>query len=271
MKPITVRRRFHEVIYEADTPAGKLFDLVLMFLILLSITAVMLESVASIQSRYGYELSVVEWVITVFFTLEYIGRLIALDRPMKFVMSRNGIIDLLALLPGYIDLLFPGWHFLVSIRAIRLLRIFRVLKLVQFTGASDQLVQALARSRQKIVVFLFAVVVLCVILGTLMYLVEGHKGGGFSSIPMSVYWTIVTLTTVGFGDITPVTPLGQFLSMVIMILGYGIIVVPTGLVTAEYLNRETYGNTQVCPACSADHHRDDAQFCYHCGASLEKS
>lgn len=267
MKSYNVRRRFHEIIYEADTLPGKLFDLALFFLILLSIAAVMLESVEPIKAQYGAELSLIERIITIFFTLEYIGRLIAVDRPLKFVVSRNGIIDLLATLPGYIDLLFPGLHFLVSIRAIRLLRIFRILKLSQFTGASDQLVTALAKSRQKIVVFVSAVIVVCIILGTLMYLVEGPESG-FTSIPTSVYWTIVTLTTVGFGDITPLTPAGQFISTVIMILGYGIIAVPTGLVSAAYLSNDVQHNTQSCPNCSSDHHRDDAEFCYHCGHHL---
>ncbi|MGK4567702.1 ion transporter [Flavobacterium sp. 3HN19-14] len=264
------RKKFHEIIYEADTLPGKLFDLVLIFLILISIAAVMLESVASIQAKYGNELEIVEWIITVFFTLEYIGRIIAVKKPLKYIFSLQGILDLLATIPAYIDLIFPGLHFLVSIRAIRLLRIFRILKLGQFVGASDQLVEALKKSRMKIVVFLFSVIILCVILGTVMYIIEGPESG-FTSIPVAVYWTIVTLTTVGFGDITPQTPFGQFVSMVIMILGYGIIAVPTGLVTAEFMSKRTAdNNTQVCPNCSADHHRDDAEFCYHCGHSLEK-
>ncbi|AWA30328.1 ion transporter [Flavobacterium magnum] len=265
------RRKFHEIIYEADTLAGKLFDLLLIFLILVSIAAVMLESVESIQARYGAELEIVEWVITIFFTLEYIGRIIAVKRPWKYICSVQGILDLLATIPAYIDLVFPGLHFLISIRAVRLLRIFRILKMGQFVGASDQLVLALKKSRMKIIVFLFSVIVLCVILGTVMYIIEGAESG-FTSIPVAVYWTIVTLTTVGFGDITPQTPFGQFVSMVIMVLGYGIIAVPTGLVTAEFMTKEggTRNNTQVCPSCSADHHRDDARFCYHCGHSLDK-
>ncbi|AWI26780.1 ion transporter [Flavobacterium pallidum] len=265
------RKRFHEIIYEADTFAGKLFDLILIFLILISIAAVMLESVVSIQARYGTALEITEWVITIFFTLEYLGRIIAVKRPLKYILSVQGILDLLATLPAYIDLIFPGLHFLVSIRAVRLLRIFRILKLGQFVGASNQLTDALKKSRMKIIVFLFSVVVLCIILGTVMYIIEGAESG-FTSIPVAVYWTIVTLTTVGFGDITPQTPFGQFVSMVIMILGYGIIAVPTGLVTAEFMSKkgEADTNTQVCPNCSADHHRDDALFCYHCGHGLER-
>ncbi|RKS23332.1 voltage-gated potassium channel [Flavobacterium endophyticum] len=264
-----IRKKLHEIIYEADTPFGKLFDVILLLLIIVSIISVMLESVASIRFLYGTELAIIEWIITGFFTLEYIGRIIAVKRPLKYIFSFYGIIDLLATLPAYIDLLFPGWHFLVSLRAVRLLRVFRILKLAHFVGASNQLVVALKKSRLKIAVFLFSVIVLCIILGTIMYMIEGPEHG-FTSIPMSIYWTIVTLTTVGFGDITPATPFGQFVSMIIMILGYGIIAVPTGLVTAEFMSkdRKVHENTQVCPNCSADHHRDDAKFCYHCGHTL---
>lgn len=278
MQPITsnkLRRRFHQVIYEADTPAGKLFDLALLFLIIVSIATVMLESVASIRLRYGSELEIIEWIITIFFTLEYIGRILSVGKPIKYVLSFYGIIDLLATSPAYIDLLFPGLHFLLALRAIRLLRVFRILKLVHFVGASNALVDALQKSKSKIAVFLYTVVVLCIILGTIMYMIEGPESG-FTSIPISIYWTIVTLTTVGFGDITPQTPLGQFISAIIMILGYGIIAVPTGLVTAQFMSNKseaepaTQNNTQSCPNCSVYHHRDDAKFCYHCGHQLNE-
>ena len=267
--PATIRRKFHEVIYEADTTAGKLFDLILLLLIIISIAAVMLESVAEIQLQYGYELWVIEWVITIFFTLEYIGRILSVRRPLKYIFGFYGLIDLLATLPAYVDLIFPGLHFLLSLRALRLLRIFRILKLMHFVGAGNSLIAALKKSRTKIAVFLFTVVVICIILGTVMYMIEGPENG-FSSIPMSVYWTIVTLTTVGFGDITPQTAFGQFISIIIMILGYGIIAVPTGLITAEFMAKkeEMDENTQSCPNCAADHHRDDAKFCYHCGSLL---
>jgi voltage-gated potassium channel len=261
------RNKLHEIIYEADTRAGKLFDLFLLALIIISIVAVMLESVASIRINHGFELAVIEWVITVFFTLEYIARIIAVRKPLKYITSFTGISDLLATLPAYVDLLFPGLHFLLALRAIRLLRVFRILKLVPFVGASDMLVTALKKSRAKIAVFLFTVVVMCIILGTVMYMVEGPENG-FTNIPVSIYWTIVTLTTVGFGDITPQTPLGQFISMVIMILGYGIIAVPTGIVTSEIVSNKARGNTQVCPNCSADNHPDGAKFCYNCGSKL---
>lgn len=270
-KTENIRKKLHEIIYEADTPFGKLFDLFLLVLIVISIGAVMLESMAGIYIKYGKELEIIEWVITIFFTIEYIARIIAVKRPLKYIFSTYGLIDLLATLPAYIDLLFPGLHFLLSIRAIRLLRVFRILKLGHFVGASNQLVVALKKAKLKIAVFLFNVIVLCIILGTIMFMIEGPENG-FSSIPMGIYWTIVTLTTVGFGDITPQTPFGQFVSIIIMILGYGIIAVPTGLVTAEFMSRDKtiHDNTQVCPNCSADHHRNDAEFCYHCGHSLNE-
>lgn len=270
-KTENIRKKLHEIIYEADTPFGKLFDLFLLVLIVISIAAVMLESMSEVQYKYGKELEIIEWVITIFFTLEYIARIIAVKRPLKYIFSTYGLIDLMATLPAYIDLLFPGLHFLLSIRAIRLLRVFRILKLGHFVGASNQLVVALRKAKLKIAVFLFNVIVLCIILGTIMFMIEGPENG-FSSIPMGIYWTIVTLTTVGFGDITPQTPFGQFVSIIIMILGYGIIAVPTGLVTAEFMSRDqtVHDNTQVCPSCSADHHRNDAKFCYNCGHSLNE-
>ncbi len=266
--PEKLRERLHTIVYEADTTAGKLFDLILVALIIISIAALMLESVVEIEIRLGFELALIEWIITILFTLEYIARLLSVRKPLRYVFSFYGVIDLLATLPSYIDLFFPGWHFLLALRAIRLLRIFRILKLAHFIGASNQLKFALLRSRNKIAVFLFTVVVLCVILGTLMYMIEGPKNG-FDSIPASIYYTIVTLTTVGFGDITPVTPFGQFLSMVIMVLGYGIIAVPTGLVTAQIMsNQHIHTNTQTCPTCSISDHYDDAKYCYQCGTHL---
>lgn len=231
----------------------------------------MLESVKSIHDRYGYELEILEWIITVFFTLEYIGRLLTVRKPLRYALSFYGITDFLATVPGYVELIFPGSHFLLSIRAIRLLRIFRILKLIHFVGASNLLVIALRKSRVKIAVFLFTVIVLCIILGTIMFMVEGPENG-FINIPVSIYWTIVTLTTVGFGDITPQTPLGQFISTVIMILGYGIIAVPTGIVTSEFaLNQSnSNNNTQACHDCGENMHRDSANFCFRCGADLHK-
>lgn len=267
--PGSFRKRLHEIIYEADTPEGKLFDVVLLVLILISVITVMLESVASIQTVYGKELDIIEWIITAFFTIEYIARIASVKKPASYIFSFYGVIDLLATLPKYIDVLFPGLGFLISIRSLRLLRVFRILKLMSFVGASHQLMTALRKSRVKIAVFLFGVIILCVIMGTLMYIIEGPESG-FVNIPISIYWTIVTLTTVGFGDITPVTPFGQFLSAVIMILGYGIIAVPTGLVTAQFMQNDLEESTQVCRVCNADHHKEDAKYCYNCGTHLDK-
>ncbi|MFP9099219.1 ion transporter [Flavobacterium sp. RHBU_24] len=268
--PEKQRHRLHTIIYEADTAAGKTFDIILLIVILLSIVAIMLETVTSVMVQYGSALSVIEWIITIFFTLEYIARIASVKQPLKYIFSFYGIIDLLATLPMNIGFIFPGYgyRFLISIRAIRLLRVFRILHLTRFIGAANQLTAALKKSREKIAVFLYSVMVICIILGTLMYVIEGPESG-FTSIPTSIYWTIVTLTTVGFGDITPITPLGQFVSVIIMIMGYGIIAVPTGLVTAQILNDKTQLNTQVCPNCTANKHRDDARFCYNCAAPLK--
>jgi len=267
--PEETRQKLHTVIYEADTRAGKLFDIILLCVILISIVAVMLESVASIKIVYGHELAVIEWVITILFTLEYIARVVSVREPLRYIFSFYGFVDLLATIPKYVGLLFPGSGFLIAVRAVRLLRVFRILKLTHFVGASNQLLAALRKSQVKIAVFLFSVIVLCIIMGTLMYMIEGPESG-FTSIPTSIYWTIVTLTTVGFGDITPITPLGQLMSMVIMIMGYGIIAVPTGLVTAQFMAEKPHLNTQACPNCGANQHRDDAKFCYNCGAGLTK-
>jgi voltage-gated potassium channel len=270
MIPEKFRARLHTIIQEADTPSGKAFDLILLALIVISIVSVMLESVISIRLLYGEILTVVEWIITIFFTMEYIGRLLSVRKPLLYALSFYGIIDLLATLPSYVDLLFPGWHFLVALRAIRLLRVFRILKLAHFVGAGNLLMVALRKSRAKIAVFVFTVIVLCIILGTVMYMVEGPENG-FTNIPVSIYWTIVTLTTVGFGDITPLTPLGQLISSIVMILGYGIIAVPTGIVTSEIISKKKPdSNTQACPDCGTNNHTDDANFCYHCGANLYK-
>lgn len=269
--------KLHEIIYEADTPAGKLFDLVLLLTIIASIILVMLESVNSIDAKYHNILNISEWIITILFSFEYIARIITVKKPLHYIFSFYGIIDLLSTIPKYISLIFGGVHALAALRALRLLRIFRILKLARYLGASNNLVSALKASRAKISVFLFAVVIIAVILGTIMYLVEGEENG-FSNIPKSVYWCIVTLTTVGFGDIAPQTPLGQFIASMIMILGYGIIAVPTGIVSAEYSAQNKPKqvspksiidlNTQACPNCSAEKHKDNAEFCYNCGYKL---
>jgi voltage-gated potassium channel len=271
------KTKLHDIIYEADTPAGKIFDLGLFITIVVSILLVMLESVNSIDLKYHTILNFLEWVITILFTIEYIARIIVVKKPINYIFSFYGMVDFLSTIPKYISLIVGGVHALAALRALRLLRIFRILKLARFLGASNTLVNAIKSSRAKISVFLFAVIIVAIILGTIMYLVEGEKNG-FSNIPKSVYWCIVTLTTVGFGDIAPQTPLGQFIASIVMILGYGIIAVPTGIVSAEYTAQnkseippkkdKVHLNTQSCSNCSAENHKDSAQFCYNCGHNL---
>lgn len=272
--------RLYEIIYEADTPAGKLFDVVLLVFILASIILVMLESVRWIDDRYHNLLNIGEWIVTILFTVEYIARIITVKKPLKYIFSFYGIIDFLSTIPKYLSIIFAGTHALVALRALRLLRVFRILKLARYLGASNQLASAIKASRAKISVFLFAVIIASIIFGTLMYLIEGEENG-FTNIPKSVYWCIVTLTTVGFGDIAPQTPLGQFLATLIMIMGYGIIAVPTGIVSAEYTKSanktgnknngnhdDIQLNSQRCQNCLSTKHKDDAEYCYSCGHNL---
>jgi voltage-gated potassium channel len=257
-----------EVIFEADTPAGKWFDIVLIICILLSVTTIMLDSVSSIRTKYGDLLYAVEWFFTILFTIEYIFRLFCIGRPIRYAVSFFGIIDLLAILPTYMSLLFFSSRHLSVVRVLRVLRIFRVLKLGHHTREAAVLKKALYASRRKILVFLFVVLSLVVIIGSLIYLIEEEENG-FTSIPRSVYWAIVTLTTVGYGDISPVTGLGQFLAAIVMILGYSIIAVPTGIVTVELSRAYTkQSSCQACPSCSAEGHDRDAQYCKYCGAKL---
>ncbi len=264
------KEKLHEIIYEADTPAGKWFDITLLFLIIASIAVVMLESVTEINLLYKTQLNIAEWVITVLFTLEYIARIITIKKPSEYIFSFYGIIDFFSTIPKYILFFFGGTHALVALRALRLLRVFRILKLGRFIGEGNQLINALKASRAKISVFLLAIFMLCIILGTLMYMIEANSEGGFTSIPRSVYWAIVTLTTVGYGDIAPVTAFGQFIASIIMILGYAVIAVPTGIVSSEMTkdHKNIHLNTQNCSHCAASNHRDDAEFCYECGEKL---
>jgi voltage-gated potassium channel len=262
------RAKAHEIIFEADTPAGKLFDVALIATILLSVVVVSAETVAEVRARIGPQLRIAEWVITILFTIEYVLRLLCVERPWAYARSFYGIIDLLAVLPTYISVIWPGTQALVVVRVLRLLRIFRVLKLVQFVSEARTLRRALQASARKIFVFLFVVVTVVVIVGATMYLIEGPSRG-FTSIPMSMYWAIVTLTTVGYGDIAPQTALGQLLSAFVMILGYGIIAVPTGIVTTELVREERRGaSTQTCRVCAAEGHDADASFCKRCGGRL---
>ena len=263
-----VRARLHEIIFEADTPAGKLFDVLLILSIVISVVLVMLDSVGSIQQKYGSLLYLGEWVFTILFTVEYLLRLYSVGRPLSYATSFFGIVDLLAILPTFLSLIFPGAQYFLVIRILRVLRVFRVLKLVQYVSEARVLMQAMRASRRKITVFLFFVMTLVVIFGSLMYIIEDPESG-FTSIPRSVYWAIVTLTTVGYGDISPRTGLGQTLAAFIMILGYSIIAVPTGIVTAELTQSYRQSiSTQACPQCSAEGHDPDAEYCKYCGAVL---
>lgn len=270
-RPKNWKTKLQNIIYEADTKSGKIFDIVLLILILASIILVMLESVNSIDAKYHDFLNISEWVVTILFSIEYIARIISVKKPLKYITSFYGIIDLMSTIPKYLSILFAGTHALVALRALRLLRVFRILKLARYLGASNSLVAAIKASRAKISIFLFAVIILSIILGTIMYLVEGEENG-FTNIPKSVYWCIVTLTTVGYGDIAPNTAIGQFIASIIMIMGYGIIAVPTGIVTSEVTRskgkEDIDTNTQSCPNCTTTFHRDDAQFCYECGHKL---
>ena len=262
------RKQLHDIIYEADTPAGKLFDVILLILIVVSVIFVMLESVDSIDQKYHRTLYIGEWVITIFFSLEYVARIITVKKPFKYIFSGYGIIDFLSTIPLYLSFILAGSSFFLTVRTLRLLRVFRILKITRYIGASNKLQKAILESRPKIFVFVFAVIVISIIAGTVMYLVEGEKNG-FVSIPHSVYWCIVTLTTVGYGDISPATPLGQFIASIIMIMGYGIIAVPTGIVTAEYTKASVVDtNTQSCPNCNEAHHSDGAIHCHSCGELL---
>ncbi|NOR28414.1 MAG: ion transporter [Lutibacter sp.] len=263
------KSKLHEIIYEADTKEGKWFDIILILTILVSILLVMLESVESFDAKYHNFLNISEWVITILFSIEYIARIITIKKPSKYIFSFYGVIDFLATVPKYLSFIFVGTHALIALRALRLLRVFRILKLTRYLGASMNLMKALKESRIKIFVFLFSVIVLTIILGTIMYLIEGPENG-FTNIPHSMYWAIVTLTTVGYGDLAPHTPFGQFIASIVMILGYGIIAVPTGIVTSEMTkqDRNINTNTQSCSNCSHDKHIDNAEFCYKCGKKL---
>ena len=268
-KPLSSwRSKLHEIIFEADTPAGKAFDVALIVCIVLSALCVMLDSMREVRTRYGDALNQVEWAFTLLFTAEYLLRLVAVRRPLQYAVSFYGIVDLLSILPTYISLWVADTHYLLVIRLLRILRIFRVLKLATYMGEAQLLTRAIQASRRKIGVFFFAILTLVVILGSIMYVVEGENNG-YTSIPRSIYWAIVTLTTVGYGDISPKTDLGQFISSLVMILGYAIIAVPTGIVTVEMANAfKQPRNTQVCPACAAEDHDDDAVYCKRCGSHL---
>jgi len=264
-----LRERVRIIIHEADTPAGKAFDVALIVAILGSVAVVMMLTVPSLESWHD-SLYTVEWGFTILFTLEYALRLWSVNAPAKYARSYLGVIDLVAILPTYISAIFPGANYLLVVRALRVLRIFRILKLIEYVRGARTIMRALRASFAKIMVFLLAIVILATIIGAVMYLVEGQPGTKFESIPQSIYWAIVTLTTVGYGDITPATPLGQFLAAVVMIMGYSIIAVPTGIVSAEMVKADgpDAPNTRACPNCGVEGHRTDAVHCHACGETL---
>ncbi len=263
---MTRRERWHTVIFEADTRPGKVFDIVLLVLILLSVLVVSLESVSPIRAIWGYELRVVEWVLTALFTIEYIVRLLVVRKASSYALSFYGIVDLLAVIPSYLSLVLGGFHSLLVIRVIRLLRVFRIFRVLQLIREARMLALALRAASGKIFVFLGAVLAIVMVVGAVMYVVEGEQSG-FTSIPQACYWTVVTMTTVGYGDIVPKTDLGRFIASIVMIMGYALIAVPTGIVTVE-LSRSPSLNTQACPDCGRGGHDDRAAHCMHCGGAL---
>lgn len=263
------RKALHDVIFEAETPAGRAFDIALITLIILSVIIVILDSVKSYQQKYGEFLYAAEWFFTILFSIEYLLRLISVRRPLRYAFSFFGIIDILSIVPTYASLFIPGVQYLLTVRILRLLRIFRVFKLTEYISEAQTLKRALFASAKKIGVFILAVLTLVTVIGSLIYVIEGEENG-FKDIPTSIYWAIVTLTTVGYGDISPKTALGQFFASIVMILGYGIIAVPTGIVTVEIskASKTFLESSETCPNCLAEGHDRDAVFCKYCGAQL---
>lgn len=263
------KNRLHEVIYETNTREGRLFNVLSMSLILLSILVVMLDSISSLHAKHGGLFLTLEWIFTIFFTIEYTLRLICIHRPVKYAFSFMGAIDLLSILPTYLSVIFTGAQSLMVLRALRLLRVFRILKLTHFIAEMRFLGAALRSSMNKITIFLVTVFMVVIVLGSVMYLVEGGHNG-FDNIPLSIYWAIVTITTVGYGDISPVTPFGKLIASVIMIIGYSILAVPTGIITTEMTlaARKKQEKGEACPGCGRDAHDRDAVFCKYCGTKL---
>ncbi len=266
-----IKEKLHEIIFEADTPMGKRFDVALMIVIIASVIIVMLETVPSLHDEYFDLFYIIEWAFTIFFTIEYLLRLYCVYRPFKYARSFFGIIDLLAILPTFLSLFIVGAQSLLIIRILRLMRVFRIFKLGHFLAEGDQLLKALKASRAKITVFMLFIILMVTIIGAVMYLVEGgEEGTGFSSIPDSVYWAIVTLTTVGYGDITPLTNLGRFFSAIVMMMGYAIIAVPTGIVSVEIFRSKNSSSTQSCRYCGEEGHDEDAVHCKYCGEQMNE-
>ncbi len=263
-----LRENLFEIIFEADTSAGKLFDIALLIIIVLSIISVTGESIPVLRNNFRHTFIILEWIFTIIFSLEYFLRIYAARKRIQYIVSFFGVIDLLAIMPAFLGIFIIGARSLLVIRALRLLRIFRILKISRYLKAGDTLIRALKSSREKIGVFMFAVLMVILLVGTLMYLIEGEQHG-FTSIPKSIYWAIVTLTTVGYGDIIPQTVLGQFISGILMITGYAIIAVPTGIISVEIARSESQKpSSQVCPGCMREGHDVNATFCKFCGTQL---
>lgn len=264
-----LRKKIYTIIFESHTIGGKLFDLLLIVCILMSVLAVSLHSVQEINERWDESLTVAEWMFTILFTIEYLTRIYCSPNPRRYIFSFFGFVDLISILPTYISFLVSETQYFIVIRILRVLRIFRILKFVQYIGETNILLEAFKRSRHKIIVFLFSVISMTVIFGSLMYAIEVEENSGFTSIPISIYWAIVTMTTVGYGDISPITPLGQFLAAIIMIVGYSIIAVPGGIVTANIIAQRDSRNAIKCPHCHSHGHELDALYCKGCGLRLD--
>lgn len=264
----TLREKIHEIIFEADTFYGKLFDIILLIMILISVVILMLDTVPSYHLKYNKVFNTIEWIITIFFTIEYFLRLYSVLKPFRYMKSFFGIIDILSTCPMYFEFFIPGVSSLMAIRLLRLLRIFRILKLDNFLNQANFLAVSLKESMQKITIFLFFIVLMVTIFGSILYIVEHHVNEGFESIPSSIYWAVVTITTVGYGDISPITPLGKVLASIIMISGYAVIAVPTGIVTSSIITNSKKNHTKSCENCSAESHEIDALFCKKCGFKL---
>lgn len=265
-----LKHKLYTIIFESDTRAGKLFDVFLIWFILFSIFIVILESIQSLSDKYGSLFKVTEYIITIVFTVEYIIRIYCSPKPKKYIFSFFGIIDLLSTLPIYLSFIFKGAHYFLVIRAFRLIRIFRIFRLFNFLNEGQILLLSLKESVRKIIVFFFFVVILVISIGTLMYILEGSQPKTqFDNIPNSIYWAVVTMTTVGYGDITPVTPFGKFLSAIVMLIGYTIIAVPTGIVSASMIKQYRIADRLECPHCRQIGHEPDAAYCRHCGNKLK--
>ncbi|MDQ3050462.1 MAG: ion transporter [Bacteroidota bacterium] len=266
----SLKDRIHEVIFESDTQAGKNFDVALLITIVLSVMVVIVETIPAIHAQYYEIFTIAEWIFTIFFTLEYLLRIYTVKKPVSYIFSFFGIVDLIAILPTYLSLFYYGSQYLLVIRALRLLRVFRIFKLSHFLKGQDVIMRAIRSSMPKILVFLTAIIIIVTIIGAIMYLIESSVNPGFSSIPQGIYWAVTTLTTVGFGDITPHTALGRFFSMIVMIMGYAIIAVPTGIISAEFMRPNISLNSQVCSSCGFSKHEDDALYCKKCGTGLKR-